>query len=280
MDVRNRLRPVGTQAFAHLLPRLGDIADNSAAWLWFAQREAERNFPFPRITELAPDEDMYVPARPSHYFAVGRSAAVAIRSGLGRAGIAASEIQRILDLPCGFGRVMRMLRALWPDAHFTACDINRAGVDFCAKTFGAQPVYSQNPLTEVETEGEYDLVWVGSLLTHLDEHRWPEVLGWLRDQLSDRGALIFTTQGEGGIDMFHMGNDYLLGPERMAQVVEGYQKKGFGYSDYPEQPEYGISLTSSEWVADQVQGVGGLRLVYSAERGWDGHHDVVTCVRA
>ena len=55
----------------------------------------------------------------------------------------------ILDLPCGHGRVLRWLRAHYPYANLTACDLDRAGVDFCAKQFGARPVYSQPDLRQL-----------------------------------------------------------------------------------------------------------------------------------
>ena len=55
-----------------------------------------------------------------------------------------ADVKRILDLPCGHGRVLRYLSAAFPEAEITACDIMREGVDFCASTFGAIPVYSQD----------------------------------------------------------------------------------------------------------------------------------------
>ena len=42
------------------------------------------------------------------------------------------EVARLLDLPCGHGRVMRYLRAAFPRAEITGCDLLRDGVDHCA----------------------------------------------------------------------------------------------------------------------------------------------------
>jgi 2-polyprenyl-3-methyl-5-hydroxy-6-metoxy-1,4-benzoquinol methylase len=254
--------------------------DGPDGWLWFAQRAAERDFPHPTITQVGLAEDMFLAVNPSHYFSTGRSAVLAIRSGLRRCDIAFDSVKRILDVPCGSGRVMRMIKVLWPEAQLAACDINQEGVDFCSRVFGATPIYSRNPITEVTTDGQFDLVWVGSLLTHLDEDRWPEMLGWFRDQLRPGGALIFTTQSEGGMDMIFNEDDYHLAPEGLVQVVSGYRESGFGYSDYPNVTGYGISLVTPERVQFHVEKVGGLEYVYTAERGWDGHQDVTTCVRS
>jgi 2-polyprenyl-3-methyl-5-hydroxy-6-metoxy-1,4-benzoquinol methylase len=253
--------------------------DRPDGWLWFAQREAERRFPHPTITQVGP-EDMFVSDRASHYFSAGVSALLAIRAGLERCDISTESVARVLDVPCGAGRVMRMINAFWPNAELAACDIDRAGVDFCSRAFGATPIYSQNPITDVTTDGGFDLVWVGSLLTHLDEPRWPEMLGWFRDQLRPGGALIFSTQGEGGMDVIANGGQYRLDPDRLDRAVTCYRENGFGYAEYREQSDYGISFATPERVQFHIDHVGGLRYVYTAERGWDGHQDVTTCVKS
>jgi len=241
---------------------------------WFAEREDESRTPR-AITTIDPADEMFDLREPSHYFAVGRSALAAVKAGLQRAGD--PEVRRILDFPCGHGRVLRMLRAEWPDGHITACDLNRDGVDFCARVFAAEPVYSANTINSVVTSGGYDLVWVGSLLTHLDEPRWPEMLGWFRDQLRTGGVLIFTAHGEGAIDRVINGDDYHLGSGQLDSALRGYRSCGFGYSPYPGERDYGASFTTPEWVTAQIERVGGLVHIDTAVRGWDGHQDVVTC---
>jgi hypothetical protein len=170
-----------------------------------------------------------------------------------------------------------MVHARWPRAQLTACDLNRGGVDFCARAFGAEPVYSANPITHVRTGRDYDLVWVGSLLTHLDEDRWPEMLTWCSEQLRPGGALIFTTHGEGAVDHLVNGADYGLG-DRMDSVLMRYQSDGFGYADYSWSAGYGVSLNTPHWASTAIKQVGGLRHVYTSVRGWHAHQDVITCV--
>ena len=52
------------------------------------------------------------------------------------------KVETILDLPCGHGREPVICVPRSREANFTFCDINRAGVDFCTKTFGGRGVYS------------------------------------------------------------------------------------------------------------------------------------------
>lgn len=53
-----------------------------------------------------------------------------------------ASTDRILDFGCGHGRVMRWLRAAYPNARITGTDVDKGGVDFCAATFGSHTVVS------------------------------------------------------------------------------------------------------------------------------------------
>jgi SAM-dependent methyltransferase len=129
------------------------------------------------------------------YLESGRSALAAVRAALAAAGKA--DVRRILDLPCGHGRILRVLKAAFPDADLVACDLDRAGVDFCARQFGAEPVYSTPDPARIPLDGPFDLIWCGSLLTHLDAPKWPGFLRALRDVLAPDGVCGFTTHGVG-----------------------------------------------------------------------------------
>lgn len=225
-------------------------------------------------SEVDPSDEMFVPRDPGHYFWVGASGLAAIERSLEEVGV--TSLERILDVPCGHGRVMRFLRARWPEAAITACDLNRPAVDFCASAFGASPVYSANPISGVVAPDDHDLVWVGSLLTHLDADRWPEVLSWLRDRTRPGGAIVVTTHGAEGARRMVAGDEYGLGPAGAEAVRSGHAATGFGYAPYPWDPEYGVTLSSADWVRATVAGIAGLELVSVHEAAWADHHDVVT----
>src|SRR5262249_37742284 len=114
----------------------------------------------PRISS----NDGMLGGNPRHYFAVGRSALWNIARTLDHTAGGSSQPKRILDLPCGHGRVLRYLRAAFPEAEITACDLLADGVDFCASTFGAIGVYSDTDLSLIKLpKDNFDLIWVGSL---------------------------------------------------------------------------------------------------------------------
>ena len=107
----------------------------------------------------------------AHYFRVGLGAVGLIEEAVKAAGMSDEDVRRVLDLPCGGGRVLRFLVRRFPRARFVACDLQQDMADFCARQFGARAVYSKDDLEALSFAERFDLVWCGSLATHLDAER-------------------------------------------------------------------------------------------------------------
>lgn len=214
----------------------------------------------------------------THYFKVGLSAIRCIDEAL--AGTNFTEVQTILDFPCGSGRVLRFLRERFPAAEITACELDPGPVKFCVRTFGALPAFSALNLDEVVLPQSFDLIWCGSLVTHLNERGILSLLRLFHRQLRTGGLMIFTTHGDfvpGRI--LRRDFDYGLTPEQIDRIGASYPETGYGFEDYAGEKDYGVSLTSPGWIRRRVAEVGGLREVYFKERGWDDHQDVFGFVR-
>jgi SAM-dependent methyltransferase len=106
-----------------------------------------------------------------------------------RAVSGSSPVRTILDLPSGHGRVLRYFRAAFPDALIAACDVDTDAVDFCARSFAAKPIYSTIDIEAIPLEGTYDLIWCGSLFTHIHADQWHALLQLFSAHLSDSGLL-------------------------------------------------------------------------------------------
>lgn len=238
------------------------------------------------IETISPHEQMAATGR-DHYFQAGRSALARIRAGLAEAGRRADDpdpygVRTILDLPCGQGRVLRHLRHAFPNAEITACDVCREGVDFCAETFGAIPVYSKDDPEEIDLPRDhFDLIWVGSLLTHLDIDMWRRFLKVFAESLSPGGVLIFTTHGRQARDnMASRAATYGHTDAQLDELVRAYDQEGYGHLQYDGVDSYyGTSISATAWVVDRILEVDGLRLALQEARGWDGHQDCFTCRR-
>jgi SAM-dependent methyltransferase len=226
--------------------------------------------------EIAHGDEMFTGNR-EHYLGVGRSALRCIELALLAARRPPREVKSILDLPSGHGRVLRVLRAAFPEASITACDLVREAVDHCAAAFGARPVYSTRDLRKLELPGRFDLIWCGSLFTHLDEPRWIELLDLLAGSLEPRGVLVFTVHGRATFERVRTGWDYGLPVEELRRLADDFERRGFGYADYAGQPGFGISVSRRAFVLALLERHPELRVLGFTERGWDDHQDVVAC---
>src|SRR5688500_17403337 len=117
------------------------------------------------IREISPRDHMYTGSPdPETYFELGRAALAHIKTALTTA--QKSAVNKVLDLPCGHGRILRWIKAEFPEAILCASDIDHDGVDYCARTFGAIPLYGEEEPNRAMLQGQkFDLIWSGSLLT-------------------------------------------------------------------------------------------------------------------
>ncbi|HEY0837566.1 MAG TPA: class I SAM-dependent methyltransferase [Azospirillum sp.] len=226
------------------------------------------------VQHIAERDGMYAGHR-DHYFAVGKSALAVIEAARSLSGQPAPR--RILDLPCGHGRVTRTLRAAWPEAEITACDIDRDGVDFCRDSFGCVPVYGDRDFARVTFPDRFDLIWVGSLVTHLPAARTRDFLAYAAGLLTDTGTLVVTFHGR--FVAGRLASDtYGIAAERVPGMLADCAAGGYGYADYPGHDGYGISITHPEWMIARLAEL-GLSVDLLSERRWDHHHDVVAARR-
>jgi SAM-dependent methyltransferase len=184
-----------------------------------------------------------------------------------------TSFERILDLPCGHGRVMRGLRAAFPEAELVGCDIDRDGVDFCAATFGSTPVYSDAHPDAIPIEGQFDLIWVGSLLTHLGAERCLDFLGFFRAHLSEGGLLLFSSHGRNAAKRWPTEDP------RFRKILREADQDGFGYRDHSGASGYGTSAFTAAWVADVLGRWTDLMLIGYVERGLADHQDLVAVLK-
>ena len=229
--------------------------------------------------EISPYDLMYKGSgHPERYFRWGTEALRCIELALLTAGKV--DVRRILDLPCGHGRVLRTLRAAFPEAEVTACDLDRDAVDFCAERLRAVPVYSDEVPDNIELEGPFDVIWCGSLLTHLNGDRWPGWLELFSSVLTAGGVLVFSVHGRHMIELLRSRELRMgLTDERIDELLRDHDRDGFGYRDFANQDGYGVSVSAPSWTWHQLEQSPGLRVISYSERGWWGLHDTVAVLR-
>jgi SAM-dependent methyltransferase len=124
----------------------------------------------------------------------GRLAEETLRGALQRAGSSLEDMAAILDFGCGCGRVMRRLAAL--PGELRGSDFDGPAVEWCREnlpfaSFTHNGLRPPLPLAE----GELDLAYAFSVLTHLPvdvQHAW---VGELTRVLRPGGYLLLSTHG-------------------------------------------------------------------------------------
>ena len=244
-------------------------------------------------TRISPQDSMARPDRLDHYFLIGIEGLRLVEDALATVG--RPNPATILDLPCGYGRVLRMLRAAFPEAAITACDLDRGGVEFCERTFGVDGASSERQLDELSLGRTYELVWCGSLLTHLPEENARAALHALTRHLAPEGLLVFTTHGgpihrlladhvvSGSVDdparpELLRAFERLEEPAR-SELLRAYDEEGFGFAAYPDSHDgsYGFALSSRDWVEARLAELPGVVHLSSREAAWHGRQDVYVC---
>ncbi|MBW1779691.1 MAG: class I SAM-dependent methyltransferase [Deltaproteobacteria bacterium] len=218
-------------------------------------------------------DTMYV-GNAFHYLSVGLSACRCIREVLGRFP-KKHTVDSVLDFPSGYGRVLRFLRIMFANSDITAADIDSTALNFCGHSFSVTTLPSKKTLTDMSLHRRFDLIWCGSLFTHIDEQAARNLLQLFHDHLSDTGICMFTTHGQSSIDWV-LGKQLTYGLTEDAQqkIIQEFQSNGYGYADYPNSSEYGISMVSHQRMRELAERIGRWKETAFLEHAWDNHHDV------
>lgn len=106
-----------------------------------------------------------------------------------------SSVSRFLDFACGWGRVTRFFcNALGPHRVW-ASDIEASAIAFVGRQFRTNTFQSSRSAHLLAATGQFDVVYVGSLFSHLSRDRFEDWISSLWSLVAHEGILLFTTHG-------------------------------------------------------------------------------------
>lgn len=242
-----------------------------------------RRYQAARISETISQHDaMFVRSVPheealAHYLAVGRSAVEIIAQAMIAAG--KTEIANVLDLPCGAGRVTRHLISFFPDAEIYVAELDKRCEAFVVETFGARPFAASPDFAEPPTRA-FDLIFVGSLLTHLPAERFAAAVRWFMAALASDGLLVATTHGRRA-DHCERAMNRHIDPVVWDKTSRAMALDGFGYVETERNAagSYGYNLAAPSWVLRLIEKDPDFRVVGFHEAAWAEHQDAVVVQR-
>jgi SAM-dependent methyltransferase len=204
------------------------------------------------------------------YSSVGRSTIELLDSVVEKYQVKTDDI---LDFGCGHGRVARHLRLAFPHSRLSFSDIDDSGWQFCASEFNGMGFPSAPGFSELKIPGKYDLIWLGSVFTHLDWDRSVQLLTQLASSLKPQGVVVATVRGKAcyetmvnNPDRFNIGGYY-------DQLLNEYEKSGFGYMDYKDFKDWGQHLINPANLSKLAKDSNS-QLLEVVEQGWANIHDV------
>jgi SAM-dependent methyltransferase len=163
-----------------------------------------------------------------------------------------------------------------------AFDVWPSGVSFCERVIGARGVITPHDPDDVELGERFDLIWCGSLLTHVGAEPFVGFLKLFERHLAPGGVVVFTTHGRFTVAYLRRHASAIdFTEEQQQQVLRDYDETGFGFyasHDVPHEKDTGDSVASRAWVCKQLEHTPDLKLLLYVEHAWLGQ-DVIACSR-
>jgi SAM-dependent methyltransferase len=242
-------------------PALGNVlAELQARWSAYAASDVD--------TVISPNDDMLIGEKSEQYFQVGRSAVELIVEAMLLA--RRTAFPTILDMPCGGGRVTRHLVKLFPDAKIFASDVEKNKQRDVVTQFGVEGIDIAADFSQPSSQ-KYDLIFVGSLLTHLKEGMFLRVLDYCIDALRPGGVLIATTAGRTVMNSRVRRAKRIGQPHFNPAKFQNFEHMFFG-DDTPSSRYGGVVYASGfapvSWAARQVEARNDARWLANKEAGW------------
>lgn len=195
-----------------------------------------------------------------------------LERSLGEAGRDWASVEACLEVGCGYGRIVRELRARLDPSRIHVADVIEEGARFTASEFGATAI----PVIERSAETmprKFDLVYLLSVYTHLRRDLVARNLASVARALKSGGVLVFTTHGQGSAETAERYEQYWLDKNA---VLGGMGREGYYYERYPYYyDEYGLTWFRRDAMRALVDEVAPeLEFVAHHPMAVDSHQDI------
>lgn len=140
--------------------------------------------------------DIVGPCTISEFDADGRQRVADMERALRSIGVSLDRLGRILDFGSGCGRVARILVERGLGERLSICDVNERAVEWCRDHLPLRQCVVNGELPPLPFEdASFDLVWCGSVFSHLDRRRQDRWLADLGRVLRPGGTLLASVHG-------------------------------------------------------------------------------------
>lgn len=152
---------------------------------------------------------------------------------------------RLLDFACGYGRSLRFTIQDFGGDRVWGSEILPDAVAFIRDELGAHAVMSTTRPEDLDVEGEFDVIFVSSLFSHLPESTFTSWLRALYQRLSRSGLLIFSV------------HDEILLPEGAELSPAGIYYRESTEVEALDVQDYGATVVNEDFVGRAIKAASG-----------------------
>lgn len=226
------------------------------------------------VQTVHPQDTMwYLAHHPIGYAKHGASALAMIKTALQLARV--PEPSSILDFGCGHGRVGRWLRAEYFSSVIVGAEIIPDAVSFYSDALGADGWQTVTELSSNTPDRKFDLIWSGSVFTHLPQASSMALYNQFIEWLNPAGIVVFSVHGRISTDLFRRGEVPKTNRQAANDAIQRFDRGEYAFTPYNDQEDYGMSFSPPEWWVGRITDSISTRLVYYAEGAWAGNQDIV-----
>jgi SAM-dependent methyltransferase len=219
------------------------------------------------LTRAAPPEDIHAMARGVLTYAGDPLLADMVALAFEEAGVPLTSEGTVLDFGCSSGRILRVLAALYPNAHHIGCDPNDAAIAWAVEHLPMARFFASTTSPPLElADGSVDWAYAISIWSHFDS---ASALSWLSEMhriIRPGGALLVTTHGLDTLGQQLRGD--VMTHDSAAEAMETMLRDGHKYFDVfgedgdwgVKDPGWGNSYTGVDWLAANVTPAWSIRL--------------------
>lgn len=154
------------------------------------------------------------------------------------------RLDSVLDFASGYGRLTRVLAQKLPKERIWVSDIYVKAIEWQLRTYGVQGFFSTPSPADLRHDRTHDVVWVGSLFSHLPDGLFQDWLAKIWSFVGPRGVLAFSV------------HDETLLPGGEAMDASGLRYFRDSESDSLDHDIYGMTYVSEAYVEKAISQLG------------------------
>jgi len=211
------------------------------------------------LVKAEPPEDVHTMTRGALAAAGGLYEGDVIVDALASVGVDLLNVGDALDFGCSSGRVLRALRAGYPDTRWHGCDPNGPAIAWARENLPGVDFFLNGDAPPLPlADSSLDLVYAISIWSHFA----PELgLRWFEEMhrvIRPGGHLLCTTHGLTSVAHYVLG--CMRSREQSREIADELYRQGWWYAaEFGEEgdwgvvnPDWGTAFLSPEWMLTQL----------------------------